>query len=1496
MNGASARSNRPIAGAYAAQLWLCGSIAALLIVFGGVAAVSNDGARSSAATGLNGVALAQSDAGAASTDRTVGDSSVSIQQRIAKKSAKGAKPYDQPGEAMKFFLQQRLGPNDSDYPVERLREGMQAIRAAEAVRGARGALPGGLQGWQELGPGNVGGRTRAILIDPNSPQIMYAAGVAGGVWKSTNGGGSWTATGDTMLNMAVSSMAMDPFDSQTIYAGTGEGFLNGDGVRGLGIFKTTDGGATWNQLDGTVTGVPTGAFHYVNDIVISPGDARRIYAATRFGVWRSVDSGASWQIVLSNPLNDSTNPTNSPTIVGCTDLAIRSDRPTSEVLLAAFGSFSPDGLYLTANGGDSWSRIGTPNDLQVINQGRMSLAIAPSDNDIMYVGMADNGLGAPAGTLVDVFLSTDGGISWEGRVNFSSTGINPWLYSNLGILWCGGGSLFSQGWYDNVIAVDPLNPAMVWVGGVDLFRSDDGGQNFRIASYWFLDPTSARHVHADHHALVFHPDYDGAANQTLYSGSDGGIARTDNARGTTSLDQCFTSPQGINAVRWMSLDNGYGTHQFYHGDSAKGQITFIGGAQDNGTNRVDSVNMPNSWREILGGDGGYVAISPTNPGIVYAETQNFPTIHLQVNGGTFQLSVIGITDSDGLFITPFAMDQVDPDTLYTGGRRPWRTTNGASSWSRIGGFLADSGRISAIGISTARRNTVYLGYSNGRVFRTYNATGTSPAWTEVSGGLPDGFISSLTVSPANDSKVYCTFSTFGVDHVFKSTDAGITWTSIDGVSQAQVPDIPAHWIEARPCDPDTLFLGTELGVFVSEDDGGTWQPANDNFPHTVVETLDFQSDDALVAFTHGRGAFRSLLDTCDCNNNGTDDGMDISTGASDDCNANGIPDDCEDDCNGNGVADICDIGPTGSLDQNGNRVPDECEPDCDGNGRVDELDVRNGAADCNANFVPDLCEVATSDCNNNGVPDECDTDCNVNGVADECDISAGTSPDCNNNGAPDECEGDCNNNGFPDECEVVAGTSDDCNGNLLPDECDVETPNGRKDVSDTNCCVNRTAPDCVDSEVADCVCSIDSICCDQIWDDICVQLVEALGCGSCTAAFSDDCNENDAPDECETLADCDSNGEADVCEIADGAAGDCNNNGTPDTCETDTDNDLVIDACDGCPDDRFKTQPGGCGCGTPDFDSDRDGAFDCPSGNGGTGPFDSCPQDASKTSPGDCGCGVAETGDSDDDGIPDCNDVCDDEDDGPDRDDDGSPDCVDECPDNPDKTIEGDCGCDAPETGDRDEDGVADCSDTCPNNGNIIQDDTDGDGLGDGCDGCPGDFNKTAVGLCGCGTADTDSDDDGVVDCLDNCVAADNPNQNDTDNDGAGDACDECPENPSKIAEGVCGCDRGDVDRDFDGILDCNDLCPNTAPGLAIDADGCAVDGGDGTSEPNPGDGAGQEIPGDDNADDGSSGDDDASGDGADTDMCGAMGMASLTLLFSGLVQLRRRNRRSPAR
>lgn len=719
--------------------------------------------------------------------------------------------------------------------------------------------------WTPLGPGNIGGRTRVIVIDPHDPSTMFAAGVSGGIWKTTNAGESWTPVGDALANIAVNSMAMSPANSLVLYAGTGEGYfreeIRGTGLplRGGGIFRSRDGGLTWEQLPATANE----QFQWVNDLVFSPRDESRLYAATRTGVWRTTDGGASWSPILESTHRG-----------GCLDLAIRTDR-AEDVLFASCGTFEPAAVYRFDNAAIPTGPVEVLADPAM---GRTSLALAPSNQDVIYAVAASNDPG-PGGNyrqgLHAVYRSVVGGDLGTWTIQVANTDpikaytlllTNPISAMTVE---CGRGSrnsITNMGWYTNTVAVDPIDPAIVWVGGVDWFRSDDGGRNWGIASHWWQ--RGSTYAHADQHVMVFHPRYDGHANQTAYVGGDGGLYRTDNARGPTGdnmLGPCTPSASG---VFWTSLNRDYGVTQFYHGLPFPDGDRFIAGAQDNGTLIGSIAGGANGWQSVLGGDGGYVAIDPTNPQIIYAETQ-WAAIRKSTNGGrTFSAATSGLdparsdtlgTDTNYNFITPFTMDPSDPRTLWTGGQFIFRTTNAAATWTRASAELYDGGKVSAVTVAPSDSNRVAVGTSNGWVYVTDEGRTASAAtpWRAVR--PREGWVTWVAFDPRDADVLYVTYGWFGGAHVFRSTNGGATWQAIDGAGPGRLPDIPVHAVVVDPVDTRRLYLGTDLGVFVSIDGGAQWAVENTGFGAIVTESLTLlrraDGRDALYAFTHGRGAW-----------------------------------------------------------------------------------------------------------------------------------------------------------------------------------------------------------------------------------------------------------------------------------------------------------------------------------------------------------------------------------------------------------------------------------------------------------------------------------------------------------------------------------------------------------------------------------------------------------------------------------------------------------------
>jgi hypothetical protein len=473
--------------------------------------------------------------------------------------------FDEPDAAIEYFWRKRQGPTPSHDPVAAYREALHRMEAMPrysttlgaflpalpepALAGAKFVAMRALGTWVPLGPGNIGGRTRALVVHPDQPEIIYSGGVSGGVWKTTDGGQSWTPITDHLPNIAVNSMAMDPRDPETVYIGTGEGYfreiVRGTWLplRGAGIYKTENGGATWSLLGAT----DTPAFHWVNDLVVSTHDSDHIYAATREGVFLSENGGVTWNRILDPQVNG-----------GCLDLAVRTDLAIDTVF-ASCGTFEQATVYrrrMTAI--DEWEAV-----LSEPGMGRTTLAIAPSNQRVIYALSASN-LEGPGGqpeqALHAVYRSQAAGNagSWQVRVNNNDPQkLNTLLLTNplsSSYVECEEGERNTwtpMGWYCNTIAVDPTNPEVVWAGGVDLFRSDDGGRNWGLASYWWAryDDESPSFVHADQHAIAFHPNYDGAHNTTMFSAGDGGVFRTDNPHASIGRDEAALCDPGRSQSR-----------------------------------------------------------------------------------------------------------------------------------------------------------------------------------------------------------------------------------------------------------------------------------------------------------------------------------------------------------------------------------------------------------------------------------------------------------------------------------------------------------------------------------------------------------------------------------------------------------------------------------------------------------------------------------------------------------------------------------------------------------------------------------------------------------------------------------------------------------------------------------------------------------------------------------------------------------------------------------
>lgn len=796
-------------------------------------------------------------------------------------------------ERAQLFAARRLPAGETELQPARWFRAEAQMRSMKRHLPSAGRNPvGGAKAqpqWQWLGPANATGRTRTLEFDPRNPDVMFAGGVSGGVWKSTDAGTSWQPLSDDAVNLNIGALAIDPERPDTLYAGTGELYRDSgmpwSPMSGSGILKSVDGGASWSPLLAT----QNADFRYVSDIVFSPRDSRRLYAATNSGIWRSRDGGATFERLLKPA-----DAQDQRRYEGCTDLAMRSDTP-QDWLLATCASRSiadrywlpgtvtppacngpcPAAIFLNTDAGNAgqWETV-----LSEAGQGRTQIDIHRADPRVIYavaasiapgfdrtgdgVGDYDNGLHA-------LWRSEDGGRTWDARLRNDSPDI---LSASLFQFHfavkppaCSDPSqpdFYAAGWYNNAIAADPLDRDTVWIGGMTLFRSVDGGRRFGLASYYFAPDDS--YVHPDQHRIRFHPQYDGTANQRLYSTHDGGVSVTDNARAPIGYgDAALCRALEGDRVRWRDASRGMGTTQFYAGAVFPDGRRYLGGTQDNGTWLGGDTAGAYGWRHVYGGDGAFAAVNPANTNVLYASAQ-YISIGKSVNGGqSFASATRGLSDQT-LFIMPYLIDPNTSDRLYAGGLRLWRTDDAAANWRPVSArFGTDfSSRTSAIAIAPGNPNRMLVGNRNA-IFRSGAALASTANTAWASSAPRDGWVSRLAFDPADSNVAYATYSTFGGVHVWKSVDAGANWEPLDGVGEGRLPDVPVHAIAINPRNTRELYIGTDLGLFVSIDGGQHWAVENTGYANVITEDLKLvappDGPPQLFAFTYGRGVWRVNL-------------------------------------------------------------------------------------------------------------------------------------------------------------------------------------------------------------------------------------------------------------------------------------------------------------------------------------------------------------------------------------------------------------------------------------------------------------------------------------------------------------------------------------------------------------------------------------------------------------------------------------------------------------
>jgi photosystem II stability/assembly factor-like uncharacterized protein len=716
-----------------------------------------------------------------------------------------------------WFLTQRAYPTGS-IPHEKLAAAVQQVQLERVLERAKPDAAAGTLVWENAGPFNIGGRVTALAVAPGA-QTVYIASANGGVFKSTNAGVNWTPVFDEHAVYSIGALALQPGSSNVLYVGTGEANGSVDSYDGAGLFRTADGGTSWQFLGLEST-------RRIARIAVDPSNTSRIFVAAmgaqfstdpERGLYRSEDAGASWQKMLF--VNDSTgvcdvviNPNHPDTVYAATWERVR--RSTYR---RAFGPGC--GIWRSADGGDTWTRLQNGLPAPSDNVGRIGLALAPSRPAWVYAQIIGGSAQGYQG--LGLYRSTDGGNNWTRRdIGTSFTGM------------FGG-----FGWYFGDMAVDPVDRNIVYALGVTLRRSTNSGQSF--VNIMGNPPNNA---HVDMHALWIDP----TNTQHIYLGCDGGFYSTTNGGGSwfKSVDLPIT--------------------QFYAGTiDPQNPNRLLGGTQDNNT--LLTAGPPNEWDPILGGDGFQCIVDPLDSNILFAEWQyccSGTGLQRSADGGSSFIPPTGFDSADRYnWNTPIVMHPNNHNIILVGSHRVYRSTDNGENYFPISEDLTSNpgaslvfGTITTLDISRVISSLYYAGTDDGRVWRTSNS-GTD--WTRIDTGLPVRWVTRVTADPFDDQAVYVTLSGFQRDetdaHVYYSTNRGDTWTSIAG----NLPDVPANDIVVDAADPYTLYLATDVGVYATRNRGVTWFPLGTGMPvQTVFDLTLHPQSGTLVAATHGRGQWR----------------------------------------------------------------------------------------------------------------------------------------------------------------------------------------------------------------------------------------------------------------------------------------------------------------------------------------------------------------------------------------------------------------------------------------------------------------------------------------------------------------------------------------------------------------------------------------------------------------------------------------------------------------
>lgn len=644
--------------------------------------------------------------------------------------------------------------------------------------------------WVPLGPfgspvNGDAGRLQCIRFHPAGTNTIYVGASAGGLWVSTNGGSTWSTTTDQLATLGVADVAIDPVNPLNIYIATGDNDA-GD-TYAVGVLKSTDGGLTWNT---TGLNWATSLQRRIGRLLINPQNPNKLIAATSAGVYRSFNGGATWSLSLGGSFKDAEY------------------KPGDTTVIYVGGGSN---LYKSINGGVSFTGVSYSPAVTV---NRSSIAVTPANPNVVYI-LASNGADDSFG---GVYRSTNS------ATTFSTMSTSPNIFD-----WSTNGSgSGGQGWYDIAIGASPTNSNEIVVGGVNSWRSTNGGSTWILNTHWY-GGGGKPYVHADLHDVQY------VSGTSWYLGTDGGIARTTN--GGTS---------------WTTINGAMNIAQQYRlGNSASSASYIVTGHQDNGTNLLNGT----AWSEIYGGDGADCFVDWSNNNTIIGSYVNGDFQRSTNAGASWTAIQSGLTGT-GAWVAPIVQNPpgTNANIFYCGYQEVFKSTNKGTSWTQLAP-LGSSGDVLHITIAPSNTNVIYAS----RAASIYQTTNGGTSWNSITGTLPVGSaqISGIAVDNTNPNNVYVSLSGWlSGNKVFYSNNGGISWTNYS----TGLPNIPCNCIVFKNNSAGAVYVGTDVGVYYRELSMSSWMPYMSGLPNVVVDELEiYYPTGKLRAATYGRGTWETDL-------------------------------------------------------------------------------------------------------------------------------------------------------------------------------------------------------------------------------------------------------------------------------------------------------------------------------------------------------------------------------------------------------------------------------------------------------------------------------------------------------------------------------------------------------------------------------------------------------------------------------------------------------------